>query len=159
MYKYELFIMYKHRAMFCCIFSAKGFACSCAPPVPPNPLLAASAYLFSQVIFYNNAVEETKGSIQYWLSDLEGLENNIATTKQEYKNRSEYSIYCSSEAEFALYSLDAFERYLSSRESSRRSLERAESYHAEYIATLRIYECLFNCMFRLWFYTEKADSV
>ena len=159
MRKDELFIMYKHRAMFCCIFSAKGFTCSCTPPVPPNPLLAASAYLFTQVIFYNNAVEETKGYMQYWLSYIERLEKNIITTKQAYKNRSEYSIYCSSEAEFALYSLDVYEQYLSSRESSRRDLARAESLHAGYIATLRIYECLFNCMFRLWFCTGKVDSV
>ena len=150
--------MYKHSAMFCCIFSAKGFACSCTPPIPPNPLLAASAYLFSQVIFYRNTVERQEEYLQFLLSYIERLEKNIITTKQEYKNRSEYSIYCSSEAEFALYSLDAYEQYLSSRESSRRDLERAESLHAGYIATLRIYECLFNCMFRLWFYTEKAAS-
>ena len=151
--------MYKHRAMFCCIFSAKGFACSCTPPIPPNPLLAASAYLFSRVIFYRNAVESKEEYLQFLLSYIERLENGIITTKQEYENRSEYSIYCSSEAKFALYSLDAYEQYLSTRESIRRDLARAESLHAEYIAILRIYECLFNCMFRLWFYTGKVDSV
>ena len=145
--------------MFCCIFAAKGFSCSCVPLVPQNPLLAASSNILADIERHKEHLETIKERIQYWLSAIQRTNQELVDLKLIYEHRSLYSIYCPSEAHYALRSLDSYEYTFTHLEVLRVDLEQEENMYIELLAKIRKAEYLFILALGIWFYTQKDDFV
>lgn len=127
-----------------CFFCTKG-NCYCINVFP--------AYILNRIIYLCGRISYWQDSVNYWLSSINTNKERARFHKRMYNNRSEYSVFNTEEAEYALSSLDNYNYYIERNKILATDLDMAKSSYNEFCI-----ELLFTQLFAIMFRTLKNDS-
>jgi hypothetical protein len=132
-----------------CFFARKGLPCSCMATSTNN--------LVRHILYLHERLNYWQDSVNYWLSSIQTNEEKIRFHKRMYKNRSEYSVFNTTEAEYALSSLYNYNYYIERNEILATDLDMAERSYNEILAEIQMFEYIFSQLIAILF-TKKTSA-